>query len=664
MPTTKRMHAALGSAVVLAALGVLVGAATSAEPTGEGGFALHGATPEGEAHVLHLEVPGDATRQRVTLFRGKDAPTQVRLHLTPFRGAKGAVDVGLQVSGRPAVEEPSFSLDLALQRKATDLDLVLPAPLAEGAQLTGALSVERAAGAAQSFEIVLTRRGAVLARAGQWLAAHWTAFAAGLALVLGILVSVWSETWLERRRESQDVQARIARIRPIWLRAEPSWPPVVRVKALLKQAQDRSRDAWTVGSRIIDQRIEQADRLIQLLRRARNVRMGFQETPMPEHPWLVRFRARATLRRIMRNIGMEALDDKATGHFQAELHELEGWLEPKQLPELYTRSVSQSIDQLLMEIRLEGFRHEKDKKLVGALLERVQDGRKALEPSEQGPAEFSWPATLQTVEAFAALKLLWERRSEPEYEKLIECCQKKCDVQAFFDVADQAAWQRLREASTAGELEIRPAQTTGDDIEAFEPIRFEVHSGKRALDMTHLFHYELTWDWRIEIEPRHRRWLPWRKKKILTPRSTEPQVVQYAPMAGTVSAFVKITFDRAPIEDREIDVKLDQPLHIVPSETFRRLQFLKGTQGITTALAVVVALAVGLEAAYVGNPAFEDGRRGTLAAYITLFLWGVGTDKVKSFLAKLPSRPAEDEPAARPAAQGASEAADGSPGQH
>jgi hypothetical protein len=304
-------------------------------------------------------------------------------------------------------------------------------------------------------------------------------------------------------------------------------------------------------------------------------------------------------------------------------------------------------------VRLEGFRNTEHKKLVAGLLERVQQGREALEPPEGNdfdPSRFSWPETLKTVESFAALKLLWERRDEEEYHELIECCEDKRDVQDFFDVADRAAWKRLREASQAGELEICTPLTSSDEIEAFEPIRFEVHSGRRALDMTHLFHYELTWDWRIEIEPRHRRWLPWRKTKILTPRSTEPQVVQYAPMAGTVRASVRISFDRAPLQDREIDVELGDPLRVVPSETFRRLQFLKGTQGITTALAVAVALAVGLEAAYVGNADFANGKAGTLAAYITLFLWGVGTDKVKSFLAKLPSRPAEDEAAAAPAA--------------
>ena len=599
---------------------------------------LHGATWEDGVEVLRLKLSGGEKRKRITLVREEASPAQLLLELSPFIGGGVSLDVGLGVPGA-AADESSYELGpVELERGMLDLHLALPAPLEEGMEVRGRLAVAPARGgsqhAAQSWPIVLTRPAPINPL--------WTILPAALALLAGIGASVWSETWLDRRRESHAVMSRITSLRPVWLRAEPPWPPVVRVKALLKQAEDRSREAWIAGTRLIEQRLAQAEALLQLLRRARNVRMGFQGTPMSHHPWLVRFRAHALLRGIMREIGMDACDDQSTGRFHAELAELEKWLLPEQLPEAYVRSVSQSMDQLLCQVRLQGFPDE-HKELIAALISLVQKGRDSLSVEE-----FSWSNTLQTVENFAALKLLWERRDEEEYAALIECRQKNRDVQDYFDVADRAAWRRLRDAAEAGELEIRAPQASGGVVEAFDPILFVVQSGRRALDMTHLLHYELTWDWRIEIErKRPRRWLPSaardREPRMLTPRSTEPQVIQYAPEPGQLRAAVKITFDRAPRAEREIEVELRSPLQIVPSEAFRRLRLLRGTEGVATWLAIAVGLVVGLQAEYFGNPAFQAGALGDLQAYITLFLWGVGTDKVKSFLAKLPTRQQEDQ---------------------
>lgn len=590
-------------------------------------FELQGAKVENGVGVLRIDVDAGQRAARLTLKRTKGGPVPIDLHLGRFAGGGDSAALLIGPEGGPDSEMGSYLKNVSMDGPVLDLTLQLPEQ-GSGTKLRGQLSVFATPGGATSplsktWEIVLAPPPPL------WRTSMLLGFFAAAMIVLGIAGSTFSETWLDLLRRRHAIQERISDMRPVWLRSEPSWPPVIRVKAILKQAQDRSNDAWMTGGQLIDERLDQAERLLQLLRRARNVRMGFQDTPMPTLPWLVRFRARAILRRIMRVIGMEALDDESEGHFQAELVELEKWLVPEELPKRYAESVLHSIDLLMMEVRIEGFPNE-DRAVIAALMEDVTQGMQSLRGAKKLSIEI-----LQTVEHFAALKLLWERRDMEEYAKLIACLKNGSEISELFDAADSAAWRRLRDAE---ELEICTPQITGRKLEAFEPIRLEVRSGSRSLDMTHLFHYELDWNWKITLNPKAKRrwWELWASKRetiLLTPTSTEPQVIQYAAEAGELNASVTLSYRGRNIEQREIKVDLKEPIEIVESETFRRWRALRGAEGLATLLTVVAALLVGLQSEYFGNPDFGSGQD-----FIHLFLWGFGTDKVKSFVTKIGAR--------------------------
>ena len=589
-------------------------------------FQLQGARDEGGVAVLRLDVERGEFEKRLTLTRSRGAATPIDLHLGHFRGAGDSAELGLAVPGSASHTESLYLKAVAMEDSILDLSLTLPRQW-RGVELRGQLSViaipaGESTPVTQTWEVLLIPPPAtLLSRAG-------FVGAAALMILLGIAASTFSEVWLDLLRKRHDIQRRINDIRPVWLRSEPSWPPVIRVKAMLKQAQDRSDDAWMTSSELIDKLLDQAESLLQLLGRARSVRMGFQDTQMPTLPWLVRFRARAILRRIMRGIGVEALDDVSQTGFEAELAELEAWLEPKELPKLYTASILGSIEQLLLEVREEGF-PEEDRGEIKALIKNVTEGMESLRGADRLSVQI-----LRTVERFAALKLLWERRGlEEEYAELITHQKEASEINQFFDVADRAAWHRL---CREGKLEIRTPQITGRKLEAFEPIRFEVHSRSLRLDMTHLFHYELDWNWTIRLEPRRRWWKPFAragKAITLTPHSTEPQVIQFASVPGTLTASVIIAYRQEDIEKPQIEVELQESIEIVESEAFRRWRALRGAEGIATGLAAAAALLIGLQSEYFGNPSF-----GNPQDYMHLFLWGFGTDKVKSFVAKIGAR--------------------------
>jgi len=82
-----------------------------------------------------------------------------------------------------------------------------------------------------------------------------------------------------------------------------------------------------------------------------------------------------------------------------------------------------------------------------------------------------------------------------------------------------------------------------------------------------------------------------------------------------------------------IEVKLNESIEIVESETFRRWRALRGAEGLATMLAAAAALLVGMQSEYFGNTGFGSGKD-----FIHLFLWGFGTDKVKSFVTKIGAR--------------------------
>jgi hypothetical protein len=451
-------------------------------------------------------------------------------------------------------------------------------------------------------------------------------------LLFGIMLSFVGEKWMDVRRRRHAFMERIARLRPLWLRGEPPLPLVVWVKAVLRQAESLSGLGWLPGSGLIEERVVHVERLLPILAKARRIRRAFESSPLPTIPHLVRFRAKATLRTIISSIGLQALDEGSAERVSTELDELRAWLNPGELPLRYWKSVRRSIDKLLVEVRPYAF-PEADRDLIRQVISGIEQDRSKF--FEMPPNHIS-AELLQLVERYAALKLLWERLQYPEYEELMACLKAERAIQAYFEVADQAAWKRIREASSVGNLQIERPPLTAVAFETFRPIRLGVTTGSHTLDKTHLFNYEVDWKWKITIMPDDDGWLrrhlgrrARREPVVLEPRSTEREIMQFAPRAGKLTASVTVVFDRAPVDQQKVEIALGEPFRIERSTDFSRRKALAVTELVAAGIAVVVALVAGLSTEYLDKPEFGETRD-----YIHLFLWGVATDRVKSFLAK------------------------------
>jgi hypothetical protein len=260
---------------------------------------------------------------------------------------------------------------------------------------------------------------------------------------------------------------------------------------------------------------------------------------------------------------------------------------------------------------------------------------------------------------YAALKILWQWHDSekfPDFVALVAPAQQGAAqpgsvtpggpvpappplniddgvLHCLFQLADENTWELLKDAAGNKTLTIVPPRSDGSQpLEAYDALRFDIQTGNHRIETAFLFKHALRFDWTIKLVD-DRRWMRLRrpsKPLWLTPRTSEPRVVQYVPRAATVTVEVKIT--NANSETITVGTMDGGPLVIAASSDFGTFRGLAKVEKISWALAAIVAVVTGLSMFY-----FKVSTFGSFQDYLTLFLWGAGVDSGKNFLQALQS---------------------------
>jgi len=433
-----------------------------------------------------------------------------------------------------------------------------------------------------------------------------------LALMIATAVSYAGTKLLSVQRQRLALLRRITDLRPSWLRDEAPVLPVVWARAVLRQAEDLTRRYWLVrGPDVIDARLTQAGQVIGVLRQVRDLREAFARAGFPPE---VALRAKIALDRVVTRMGGGPIDDQAAQQIQAQLTDLNGWLQPAQWAPRYWAEVSSAIARLLAEVNPVLVSDADAKTVIQALVDELK---------KDAPAAIG--DQIEREHQYARLKVIWERRGAGESKELIALQKGNRPLEELFQKVDDAVWDRLKQAAQANKVEILGPDVSGPDVgpEAYDPITFRLSTGDPKLDATFLMQHSLKYHWTFALtEPEAQG-----DGVKLTPTSEAPQVMQYAPEAGALGVSVAIQRGAETVQS-----SLKRPLHIAPSSEFCFWEGFEATEAASLGLAAVVGILSGLGAYYANNASF-----GSFHDYLALFTWGVGAEQGKNFLQALQS---------------------------
>ncbi len=451
-------------------------------------------------------------------------------------------------------------------------------------------------------------------------------FWAIVVLLVAISLSYGGTKWINTRRQRLALQERLSDLDADWLKQQPPLLPVVWVRAMLRQADDLSRRFWLRAPDEIDARVDQAAKVLQLLDQIRKFRRTLDHAGLP--PRMV-VRAIAALARISERLEAGAPDDQTAAQITADLTALNGWLDPNRREDLYWAAVNGEINLLLAQVDLNAVNDASAQIVVQHLVTQL---------NAAPPATLA--DKLRREEVYARLKILWERHQNQDLGKLVSlwtinagAVQKDPELQMVFQTADECAWQRLLAAHAAQQIRILCPDAVGDRPAAYEPLQFRISTGDPALDATYLIRHGLRFCWTFTLtQPPDATEIA-----VLKPESLQPQIVQYAPAAGVLSATVEIWRGNDSIAVQQWKTAAAEPpsvfsWDIVDSQVFHFLEGFETTEVAALAMAVIAALATGLSVQYAKSPTW-----GSAQDMLTLFLWGIGIDQSKNFLQLLQS---------------------------
>lgn len=257
---------------------------------------------------------------------------------------------------------------------------------------------------------------------------------------------------------------------------------------------------------------------------------------------------------MLTSLAATQFDQNARDAALASLDALKVWLEDALYVEQYRADLSRDAQRLVNRVRPDWIPDP-------AARDRLESLKRDCTPEQTDNLD----ALTRREEAYARLKVIWERRRAPEFDAL---WAHAGSIEDFFRQADRAALTRLKEAAKTGSLRVHaPAEG-----QAFHDLRFHVTSGQLELDKTQLFKRGLSWVWEWTFTPQPaanrpaaRQWLVmgWlfslRDKVGGTPAAVRrqettqgPCLVQFAPGPGTLRGKVRIR-----CEDQ--DIVLDCP---------------------------------------------------------------------------------------------------------
>jgi hypothetical protein len=392
----------------------------------------------------------------------------------------------------------------------------------------------------------------------------------------------------------------------------------VAVRAILYQAEKLSSRFWLTSLDLIENRVNDAKRMIDVLGTVHQLRDDLEAAFDP----LIFKRADIALYRVVPRWGTSSLTDPALQAITAQLSAFkDSWLRDDKFVATFWSDIHSDVRALHSEVDSTAVNHVSEARdLVDDLKE---DLTKALEPNKP-------PATRADVEyvyrQWAKLKILWDNRHPEDLRPLIEPA-KKNDIERLFRLADRRLWERIKTQHLAIEM---PVINEPDQSEAYRLLEFSVKATNPTTAGSYLFLHKIEYWWEFTLETENTGKEGAVTVPPLRPRSLGPSVVQYFPVRGNVTVSVKPVYNLD--ESRYRVESAGRPLTITESSDFQPYQILELTEFTSWLIAAVIAIASGLLMFY-----YKEASWGTYKDYLTLFLWGVGIDQGKNFLQALQS---------------------------
>lgn len=433
---------------------------------------------------------------------------------------------------------------------------------------------------------------------------HWAYPLA--VLTFAVVLAFFTVKGMITRKQRLDFLKRIEQVRANLLPAGDLNPPVVRARALLRQAEDLSRRFWLAAPDEINSRLATAEFLIGFLREIHQVRQRLAATPTPLP---ITERIETLLHRITARLGESAPGDEAKAQLTQALTDLNSWFQAGELEKKYWADLSGRMAVLAAEVDPIVVTDAAGRRLVADLLRSVKDAL-AHPPVDLTPM-------VEADRIYSTLKLLWGRRASREFGTLVNLYQTAHPLEDLYEEVNRQAWTRL--TGLGNRLMVTVPQSQGPErLEAYDLLPFRFTTGDPDLDQSYLVQRGLHYEWTITLVPRKG------KVKVtpLRPVTTSPSVAQFFPLEGSVRAEVKATR-----QQDSLTAAMAELITLRRSKVFRWVEGFEVVEAIAALMTLVLAVAFGLTTQVLNKDTF-----GGVADYLNLVIWGGGAEGAKRLL--------------------------------
>ncbi|NJL28400.1 MAG: hypothetical protein HC897_11185 [Thermoanaerobaculia bacterium] len=349
---------------------------------------------------------------------------------------------------------------------------------------------------------------------------HWLL---ALSALLGAFVlSVLANVVLVNQRQRYELEEMISKLKVPWLRTEPPLLPVIWVRALLKQAEDRCGRMLLWGGESIRATLNDGRQVIDALSHLRDFRAEFLNSAGHS---MICYRAGKAHERVLEELGAGALSAERIATLRTRISDLDGWLDPVEFSERYKKEIRKSANRLSPEILIDEEVHDvRLKEQMQKLKEQVDDFLHSGAGSDARDKNEDRGKLCKIDHAHAKLKLLWESmNNENLLRDLMIKVEGKRPLDEFFNTANLHAWQELLSLAAEDKLHLTsPSGRSASENRADDLINFEIGTGDPEIDRSFFFQRVMRVQWRFLLK----RGL-WRLPFVLELVSTGPRVTAF-----------------------------------------------------------------------------------------------------------------------------------------
>ena len=513
-----------------------------------------------------------------------------------------------------------------------------------------------------------------------------------IVLIGAIIISFISTKWVEVLRSKYNLKKQIYDLNYNWLKSEPSYAAVIWVRSTIRQCRSILNKIWIGTPDIIQEKIDQAKEMIEILE---SVRLTRDQIENCHENSLIKKRLRQEFNDIISLLKAEPVSKPVKDEFEKRLTEFNKLLDKKQFINEYWNILRREMEILIQEINVE--KNTEENTEGNTEQEKTKKTKKDLETltkteivhnqitvmvNKMKEMVKATPGRVKIVayeKYYSKLKILWLIRNSVDDFPNFNKTNDESFLEDCFLVFDEDLWELITGKNKTSKIWIEnPLQDGPEFNEAFQPIQFKVKTDNSIVNESFLFTRGIRYEWELKLKKRL--WLritSWlkgpfsyktrTKAEKLTPISNEPNVVQFAPWPGKVIASVNLYWEdkkllnvttsgkpaSAPapeiIKTKDQDTALNPPPPTEETKTTendveentkeskaveigrsKTFNFLRSFNSAE----VIAFVFIIIFATITGLQAvyYSTDGFGSCNDFITLFLWGAGLDQTKNAL--------------------------------